>query len=207
MWVVTHKRDQHGHVPYDAVAEEALAHGWVDSRPRKLDERRSQLLVTPRAPRSNWSRVNKQRIEALTAAGLMTPAGLAAVAVAKENGAWTALDDVENLVEPEELRAALDAEPAAHTHWDAFPRSAARDPRVDRDGEDRADPREARRRDGTPRRAGRPRKPVAPAQAPDLSAKLVWNRRGLRSTVPGRACRRPTRTATSPPHPDRGASR
>lgn len=115
MWVVTHKRDQHGHVPYDAVAEEALAHGWVDSRPRKLDERRSQLLVTPRAPRSNWSRVNKQRIEALTAAGLMTPAGLAAVAVVKENGAWTALDDVENLVEPEELRAALDAEPAART--------------------------------------------------------------------------------------------
>ena len=54
----------------------------------------------------------------------MTPAGRRAVEVAKENGSWTLLDDVEDLVEPADLRAALDSAPNAREHWDAFPPSA-----------------------------------------------------------------------------------
>ncbi len=88
------------HVPYDDVVEEALAHGWVDRQPRKLDERRSMLLVTPRKPASGWSRANRQRVERLTATRLMTSAGLAALEVAKANGACCALDEVEELREP-----------------------------------------------------------------------------------------------------------
>ena len=127
IWLVTFKKASGGpHVPYDDVVEEALAHGWVDSQARRLDERRSRLLMTPRRPASSWSRANKQRIERLSAAGLMTPAGLAAVEVAKASGAWSALDDVEELREPDDLRAALDADPAARRHWDAFPRSTKR---------------------------------------------------------------------------------
>jgi uncharacterized protein YdeI (YjbR/CyaY-like superfamily) len=56
----------------------------------------------------------------------MTAAGLAAVEVAKANGAWTALDAVEALEEPDDLRSALDAAPEARRYWDAFPRSAKR---------------------------------------------------------------------------------
>jgi uncharacterized protein YdeI (YjbR/CyaY-like superfamily) len=127
VWLVTWKKQSGGpHVPYDDVVEEALAFGWVDSLGRKLDDRRSMLLLTPRRASSNWSRANKERIERLLAAGLMAPAGLAAVETAKRNGTWTALDDVENLVEPDDLRAALDADRAAREHWDAFPRSARR---------------------------------------------------------------------------------
>lgn len=127
VWVVTYKKAPDApHVPYDDIAEEAIAHGWVDSQPRKLDDRRSQLLVTPRKPKSSWSRVNKQRVKRLEKAGLMTDAGRAAIAAAKENGAWSALDDVENLVEPADLRAALDDDPDARRHWDAFPRSTKR---------------------------------------------------------------------------------
>jgi uncharacterized protein YdeI (YjbR/CyaY-like superfamily) len=88
--------------------EEALADGWVDSRPRKLDGERARLLVTPRKPTSNWSRANKERIERLTEAGLMTEAGTAAVETAKRSGSWTALDAVEQLEEPADLRRALD---------------------------------------------------------------------------------------------------
>jgi len=66
--------------PYDDIVEEALAFGWVDSQPRSIDQQRSARLLTPRKPGSNWSRLNKQRIERLTAAGLMTTAGRAAVA-------------------------------------------------------------------------------------------------------------------------------
>lgn len=126
-WVVTWKKASGR--PVVSVAElsaEALAFGWVDSQIRGLDEDRSQLLITPRRKGSNWSRVNKDRIAELTAAGLMTPAGLAAVAAAQADGTWTALDDVENLLEPDDLRAALDAEPEARRQWDGFPRSAKR---------------------------------------------------------------------------------
>jgi uncharacterized protein YdeI (YjbR/CyaY-like superfamily) len=127
VWLVTWKKGSGGpYLPYDDVVEEALAFGWVDSLPRKLDDRRSMLLITPRKPASKWSRVNKERVERLTAAGLMAPAGQAVVDAARESGTWTALDDVENLVEPDDLRAALDADPEARRQWDGFPRSARR---------------------------------------------------------------------------------
>jgi uncharacterized protein YdeI (YjbR/CyaY-like superfamily) len=127
IWLVTYKRaDPNRHVPYDEILEEALAHGWVDSRPRALDEQRSMLLVTPRKPGSGWSRRNKERIERLRHADLMTPAGEAVIAAAKADGSWSALDAIEDLVEPDDLRAALDEEPNARHHWDGFPRSVKR---------------------------------------------------------------------------------
>lgn len=127
VWLVTYKKAAGDrHVTYDDTVEEAIAHGWVDSQARRLDEERSQLLMTPRRPRSGWSRSNKLRVERLSAAGLMAPAGLAAIETAKANGAWEALDAVENLSEPDDLRAALDADAAARRHWDAFPPSARR---------------------------------------------------------------------------------
>jgi uncharacterized protein YdeI (YjbR/CyaY-like superfamily) len=127
VWLVTWKKATGRPRPgYDDVVEEALCVGWVDSLPRTLDAERSQLLVTRRKPGSNWSRINKERVERLIAAGAMLPAGLAAVRAARADGSWTALDEVEALVEPEQLRAALDAVPDARTAWDAFPRSARR---------------------------------------------------------------------------------
>ena len=56
----------------------------------------------------------------------MVPAGLAAIEEAKRNGTWTMLDDVENLVVPPDLAAALDVNPAAREHWAAFSRSPRR---------------------------------------------------------------------------------
>jgi len=127
VWVVTYKKAEGSrHVPYGDVVEEALCFGWVDSRGQRLDEARWMLLLTPRRPGSGWSRPNKQRIERLRAAGLMAPAGLAAVAAAEADGSWTALDAIEDLVEPDDLRAALDADADARREWDGFPRSAKR---------------------------------------------------------------------------------
>ena len=127
IWLVTHKKSEgERYVPYDAVAEEAIAFGWIDGRRRGIDERRTELLITPRRPKSGWSRVNKRRVEELEASGLMTDAGRTVIERAKGNGSWSALDDIENLVEPDDLRAALDGLPPAREHWDAFPRSAKR---------------------------------------------------------------------------------
>jgi len=128
IWLVTWKKRSapDKHVTYEEIVREALCFGWIDSKGRALDGERSQLLLTPRKPRSNWSRPNKLRVAELTAAGRMRPAGLAMVELAQQSGTWTALDDVEDLLEPEDLRSALDAQPAARRHWDAFPRSARR---------------------------------------------------------------------------------
>jgi uncharacterized protein YdeI (YjbR/CyaY-like superfamily) len=127
VWVVTYKKAQGDrYVPYDALVEEALCFGWIDSKGRRLDDRRSMLLMTPRKAGSGWSRPNKERLERLFAAGVMEPAGIALVEAAKADGSWTALDDIENLVEPDDLRDALDASPAARQTWDAFPRSVKR---------------------------------------------------------------------------------
>ena len=126
-WVITWRKGSgQPIVGYNDLVEEALCVGWVDSRPRKVDEHRTALLMTPRKSGSGWSRPNKQRIARLESAGLMRPSGQAVVAAARADGSWELLDAVEDLQEPPELSAALDAEQAARAAWDGFPRSAKR---------------------------------------------------------------------------------
>jgi uncharacterized protein YdeI (YjbR/CyaY-like superfamily) len=104
----------------DAAVEEALCFGWIDSLPRKLDDRRWMLLLSPRKPRSPWSRVNKARLERLAAAGLMAPPGLAKLAAARADGSWDVYEAAESLEEPAELRDALAAVAGAAAAWAAF---------------------------------------------------------------------------------------
>ena len=127
MWLVSWKKATgRPAVPYGDAVEEGLCVGWVDSKPGKLDDERTLLWFAPRKPRSGWSRPNKERVERLLAARQMLPAGMAVVEAAQRDGSWSILDAVEDLVEPDDLRAALDADPAARLAWDAFPRSAKR---------------------------------------------------------------------------------
>ena len=127
IWAVTYKKGAgERHLTYEALVREALCFGWIDGQARGIDEFRTSLLLTPRRSGSGWSRPNKIRITELEAAGLLAPAGIAAIEAAKASGSWTLLDTVEAGIEPPELTAALDADPAARRHWDAFPRSARR---------------------------------------------------------------------------------
>lgn len=127
MWAVTFKQAEGDlYVAYDELVEEVLCFGWIDSLRKSMDVRRSRQLMTPRKPGSGWSRVNKERIVRLEGAGLMTEAGRRLIDAAKADGSWTMLDAIENLEEPAELRAALDATPEARRNWDGFPSSAKR---------------------------------------------------------------------------------
>jgi uncharacterized protein YdeI (YjbR/CyaY-like superfamily) len=92
--------------------------------PRLLDESRSMRLISPRGSKSNWSKVNRGRVEKMSAAGLMTPAGMAHVDAAKVDGRWTALDASEAGNPPDDLVAAFGAHPGAQANFAAFPRSA-----------------------------------------------------------------------------------
>ncbi len=110
--------------PYADAVEEAICFGWIDSTVNVLDEERALQLMTPRKPKSAWTRLNRRRAADMEAAGLMTDAGRAVVAAAQRSGWWTIYDPVEDLIEPSELASALDAVPAARSHWDSFPPSA-----------------------------------------------------------------------------------
>lgn len=113
-------------IDYETAIQEALCFGWVDGQAGSVDERRSKLYFAPRRAGSPWSRYNKRRIEQMTAAGLMRPAGRAVIERAKEDGSWTIFDSVDRLELPAELEAALDSHPKARTNWDAWPDGAKR---------------------------------------------------------------------------------
>jgi uncharacterized protein YdeI (YjbR/CyaY-like superfamily) len=125
IWLVSYKKHRpEYHVPYDALVEEALCFGWVDSRTRALDGDRTMLLMSPRRAGSGWSKVNKERVARLIAEKRMRPPGLAKIEQAKRDGAWTALDGIEALEIPPDLAAALAANKKARDHFEAFNRSA-----------------------------------------------------------------------------------
>jgi uncharacterized protein YdeI (YjbR/CyaY-like superfamily) len=138
-WLREHHRDGNGvwlarwtkasgrsSVDYGAIVEEALCFGWIDGLVHSLGDGRQAHLMTPRRAGSGWSRSNKERVEWLIADGRMTDAGLAAIRAAQADGSWSVQDAAEDLVEPYELAAALDARPEARRQWDAFPKSPRR---------------------------------------------------------------------------------
>jgi uncharacterized protein YdeI (YjbR/CyaY-like superfamily) len=127
VWLVSWKKHTgKPAISYDDAVTEALAVGWIDSVPATLDHDRTRLYFTPRKPGSGWSRPNKRRIDALERDGLMTETGRRVVDTARADGSWSKLDDVENLLVPTDLSAALDQRPGAREQWDAFPRSTRR---------------------------------------------------------------------------------
>lgn len=127
VWLITYKKgSQRPRVEYDDAVTEAICFGWIDSKPRKLDDERSMLWYAPRKAGSGWSRLNKERVARAIATHRMTAAGLARVNEAKKDGSWVALDAVENLHIPQDLAAAFSKHKPAAKLFDAFPRSVKR---------------------------------------------------------------------------------
>ncbi|MBK7805947.1 MAG: YdeI/OmpD-associated family protein [Saprospiraceae bacterium] len=113
-------------ITYDEAVNVALCFGWVDSKINKRDEISWYQYFAKRNPKSNWSRINKLKVEQLIANGLMSKNGLEMVRLAKELGTWSALDDVENLIMPEEMKTMMNHNTAALQNWEKFPRSVKR---------------------------------------------------------------------------------
>jgi uncharacterized protein YdeI (YjbR/CyaY-like superfamily) len=113
-------------VTLDEAVEEAMCFGWVDSLLRRIDDRCHKLRFTPRKPGGQWAQSNKDRVERLTAAGRMAPAGLAVVDAAKADGSWDALTSLDLDTTPPDLKAALARVPEAARRWRAWPPSHRR---------------------------------------------------------------------------------
>lgn len=101
-------------ISYAEALDVCLCLGWIDSQRRMYDERLFLQRYTPRRSRSPWSQVNRDKVALLVAAGRLRPEGLAEVERAKADGRWDAAYAPQSRIEvPGDLRAALDAEPAA----------------------------------------------------------------------------------------------
>ena len=101
-------------VTYSEALEVALCFAWIDSQKRGLDETHFLQRFTPRRPRGRWSKINREKAEALIESGRMRPAGLAEVEAAKADGRWeAAYEGQKSAAVPPDLQRELDAHPAA----------------------------------------------------------------------------------------------
>lgn len=122
VWLVlTRKGGEVTALDYEGAVLEALCVGWIDGQARSRDHASSLQRFTPRRARSQWSAVNVARVARLEAEGRMLPAGRAAVAEAKQDGRWErAYAGPATAVVPEDLRAAIAANPAAQAMFDVL---------------------------------------------------------------------------------------
>jgi uncharacterized protein YdeI (YjbR/CyaY-like superfamily) len=108
-------------VTYAEAVELGLCFGWIDSQVRRFDDRHYLQRFTPRRPRSKWSRLNRERAEALAAEGRMRTAGLAAVEAAKADGRWdAAYEPPSTAVVPPDLERELRRDRAARESFEAL---------------------------------------------------------------------------------------
>jgi uncharacterized protein YdeI (YjbR/CyaY-like superfamily) len=127
IWLIIYgKKSGTPTVDYPTSVDDAICFGWIDSVRLSRDENSHYQYFARRKPKSNWSRVNKEKVARLSAAGLMMPEGLRMVQLAKDTGTWDALNEVEDLVLPPELIKALAKNKTAQKTFDAFNRSTKR---------------------------------------------------------------------------------
>ncbi len=124
VWLVSPRKAVDRPFSYEQAVLEALRFGWVDSTVRPIDDLRAMQWFAPRRRGSMWTRINKARVARLAEAGLMEPAGAAAVAVAQQTGMWTLMDAVEDGVVPDDLAEAFDRHPGSREHWESWSPSA-----------------------------------------------------------------------------------
>ncbi|MEL6538502.1 MAG: YdeI/OmpD-associated family protein [Bacteroidota bacterium] len=126
IWLVTYKKSKPDkYVGTGQVLDELLCYGWIDGVRRKLDEHRTMQLISPRRVQ-HWAKSYKDRAARLIAEGKMHPAGLRSIALSKENGLWDFMNDVDQLIIPDDLAEALQAKPAAQAFFQAINNSSKR---------------------------------------------------------------------------------
>lgn len=119
LWLKIHKKDSGmPTVTYAQAVDAALCWGWIDGIRKTFDERSFLQRFTPRKGKSVWSQINRDHVARLTAAGRMTPHGRRHIDAAKADGRWDAayapISKATADTIPDDLRAAIEANPLAH---------------------------------------------------------------------------------------------
>lgn len=124
LWVRIYKKESGTPtVTWDDCVIVALAWGWIDGQRKSLDDVSFLQRLTPRRPKSNWSRKNCAHVERLIAEGRMRPAGLAHVEAARQDGRWEqAYAGSAEMVLPEDFLQELESNPAAKQYFETLNR-------------------------------------------------------------------------------------
>jgi len=124
VWVVFYmKSSGKPTLSWSEAVDVALCFGWIDSKKVKAGPDSSHQLFTKRKAKSTWSKINKAKVAELIDKDLMTEAGHRIIEIAKQNGSWTMLDEVEELIVPEDLARALRSKPNACDFFHALSKS------------------------------------------------------------------------------------
>lgn len=108
VWLVYYKTSTNvASVTWSEAVEEALCFGWIDSTKKTIDHERYMQYFSSRNPKSTWSRINKEKVEMLIQNNRMTKTGFESIEVARQNGTWYIMDEVEDGVIPGDLRTEL----------------------------------------------------------------------------------------------------
>ncbi len=107
---------------WEEAVRVALCYGWIDSTVKSIGKGKRRQYFCPRNEKSVWSSVNKNHLKELEKAGLLHKKGKESIKIAKRNGSWAALDNVENLVIPDDLKKEFDKNPTAFNNYENFSR-------------------------------------------------------------------------------------
>lgn len=124
VWLVYYKKKANRpSLSWSEAVDEALCFGWIDSTARPIDEEKFMQFFTKRKAGSAWSKINKDKVKRLTAAGLMMPAGRKCIALARKNGSWSILDEVEAGRIPKDLEDAFTSKRGSKAYFTALSKS------------------------------------------------------------------------------------
>jgi len=126
IWLVTYKKEvTEKYVSVQEVLDQLLCFGWIDGIRRKLDQERTMQLIAPRKV-EHWSQTYKLRFAKLEELGLIHQSGFNAVETSKKAGLWNFMDDVDNLIIPNDLQEALSINNEAKLFFEAINASSKR---------------------------------------------------------------------------------
>jgi len=127
VWLIIYKKESKiPSVYYSEAVDEALCFGWIDSLPNKRDENSYYQFFSKRKAKSNWSKVNKLKVEQLLKENKIMPQGLKMIELAKQTGTWDALNKVDELKIPQEMEELFEKNNQAKINFENFPKSIKR---------------------------------------------------------------------------------
>jgi uncharacterized protein YdeI (YjbR/CyaY-like superfamily) len=125
IWLVYYKKSTKiASLSWSEAVDEALCFGWIDSTKKTIDNETYMQYFSKRKSNSIWSKINKAKVDYLISNNLMQETGFNSIEIAKENGSWSILDEVEALIIPEELKKEFDKREGSLEYYESLSKSA-----------------------------------------------------------------------------------
>ncbi|WP_109830058.1 YdeI/OmpD-associated family protein [Reichenbachiella versicolor] len=124
IWLIYYKSStKKPSLSWSEAVDEALCFGWIDSTKKTIDDESYMQYFSKRKANSNWSKINKEKVDQLIQNKLMTKSGFESIETAKQNGSWNNLDEIEALIVPEDLKNKLLTNKSAMEYFENLSKS------------------------------------------------------------------------------------